>query len=187
MKLLQIGNIYVLQKHIKVLLLPDMLKSYIQPIWVCYFPLVFTNVSKARSINIYINGYKTHKQMPFKTNVCGINYWSPSTISLGSMIYKTLSPSSSTVEDIKPTFGHFPLMTGNSFLGKTAHTTALILRQFLFTLCQNCSMKRLPNSPNSCFWNPWPLTPMLPVSSGIFLVAWFQTSWSPSLKCSLAF
>lgn len=32
MKLLQIGNIYVLQKHIKVLLLPDMLKSYIQPI-----------------------------------------------------------------------------------------------------------------------------------------------------------
>lgn len=122
MKLLQIGNIYVLQKHIKVLLLPDMLKSYIQPIWVCYFPLVFTNVYKARSINIYINGYKTHKQMPFKTNVCGINYWSPSTISLGSMIYKTLSPSSSTVEDIKPTFGHFPLMTGNSFLGRTPAT-----------------------------------------------------------------
>lgn len=164
-----------------------MLKSYIQPIWVCCFPLDFTNGHNARSINIYINGYNTHKQMPFKTNVYGISYWSPFTTSLSSTIYKTLSPFSSIVEDKKPIFGHFHLVTRNSFLGKAAHTTALILKQFLLTLCQNCSMKLLSNSPNSGLWNRWPLTPMPPVSSAILLVARFQTSWSPSPDCSLAF
>lgn len=43
----QIGNTYVLwlkpQKHIKVWLLLNVLKLYIQPIQACWFPLVFVN------------------------------------------------------------------------------------------------------------------------------------------------
>lgn len=63
-------------RKIEVLLFSSVLKLYIQPIWACWFLLVFINGYNVLSINSYVNCYNTYKQMTFKYRT---NHWNSST------------------------------------------------------------------------------------------------------------
>lgn len=125
------------------MLFSSVLKLYIQPIWACWFPLVFINGYNVLSINSYVNCYNTHSR--WHLNIELITETPPKNPCLPqNIVYKTLS---STLWKMESLCLDASLQWQGTHLLARLPVRALTPRYFLFTQCHIHFMKLLPSSP----------------------------------------